>query len=407
MSDPHKKAIIFWLNGASLADVRSIAEVNTLMQQGATTELVSSPITNTHSHYYQLMTGRHPACFGFFDTQVARGYSVVEELAGRDRPPATIGDQLADWEFICKEVTSSELTTSVQQWKQNATSAPSLLMLKCVVSAPIAQDSAAHISEALRQAQSAVGADGLLAIVSDEHAASVKQFVNINNFLAEMGVIERKESDGAIDWSDTLAYHMGHGQIWINLLGREIQGVVNHQAEYEEVRTTLIESLPEKLRDPQTGKAVIERIYRKEELYQGDYLFCAPDLVAVFKPGYAPSDQSTCLAFDKTTFTQPARDTRVIDGAHPDAVKGFLIASSPELAHGVTLTEPAPLTAVAPTLLHALTAKHRPMDDIALQTFFDPAYLEQHPISTHNQQQGLSDEEEELVINRLRDLGYI
>jgi predicted AlkP superfamily phosphohydrolase/phosphomutase len=407
MSDIGKKAVVFWLNGASLADIRSIAEVQEIVQQGVTTELISAPITNSHAHYYQLMTGRHPACFGFFDTQVVRGYSVVKELAGRDRPPATISDQLNGWESSCNEVTPSELTTSIQQWAQDVTSAPALLIVKCVINTSITEDIAAHIGEALHQARSAIGANGLLAIISDEHAAPVKQFVNINNFLAEMGVIERKQSDGSIDWSNTLAYHMGHGQIWVNLLGREIQGVVNHQSEYEEVRATLIEGLPQKLCDSQTGKPVIECVYRKEELYQGDYLFCAPDLVAVFKPGYAPSVQSTRLAFDKTSLTQSDHDTRVIDGAHPDTVKGFLIAIAPELARGVTLTEPAPLTAVAPTLLHALVAKHGPMDSVALQAFFDPAYLEQHPISTHSQQQGLSDEEEELVINRLRDLGYI
>jgi hypothetical protein len=165
--------------------------------------------------------------------------------------------------------------------------------------------------------------------------------------------------------------------------------------------------LPAKLLDPQTGETVIEHIHRKEELYQGDYLFCAPDLVAVFKPGYAPSVQSTRLAFDEITFMQPADGTRVIDGAHPGTIGGFLIATAPEIARGISLTEPAPLTAVAPTLLHALNAKHAAMDSVALQAFFDPAYLEQHPIATHDQQQGLSDEEEELVINRLRDLGYI
>jgi hypothetical protein len=96
-----------------------------------------------------------------------------------------------------------------------------------------------------------------------------------------------------------------------------------------------------------------------------------------------------------------------INGAHPDSISGFLIASAPAFRQGATLSTHAPLTAVAPTLLHALDVKHGIMDSTALQECFDQQYLDAHPFRTTDQQQDLSDEEEELVINRLRDLGYI
>src|SRR5438132_11907778 len=99
-----------------------------------------------------------------------------------------------------------------------------------------------------------------------------------------MGVIERDEQNGQVDWRGSVAYFAGNGQLWVNLLGRDAQGAVHPRVEYEEVRETLIKALPHKLRDVEAGVPVIERIYRKEELYSGDYLFCAPDLVVVFKP---------------------------------------------------------------------------------------------------------------------------
>jgi len=262
-------------------------------------------------------------------------------------------------------------------------------------------------AEALHIARSWVGETGLLAVLSDIQPARVERFVNINNFLAEMGVIERDEQNDLINWPNSLAYYVGHGQLWVNLLGRDPQGVVHPQQEYEEVRDTLIKALPAKLRDPETGAQVVERVYRKEELYSSEYLFCAPDLIIVFKPGYAPSPQSMHLEFDVETFLMPAAGELALAGVHPTVASGFLLASAPTLASGVSVLEHAPLTAVAPTLLHALSVVSADMDSPAVSALFSPSYLETHPIRTDVQNQGLSEEDEELVINRLRDLGYI
>lgn len=246
----------------------------------------------------------------------------------------------------------------------------------------------------------------MLALLTDIHPAPVRGFLNINNFLAEMDLIERGEQSDSINWAGSLAYHVGHGQLWINLLGREPQGVVHPQEEYEEVRETLIKALPIKLLDPQTGTTVIEKVYRKEDIYPDQYLFCAPDLVILFKPGYAPSPRSTRLEFDETIFTIPATSTMVMAGAHPSMLNGFLLASAPSMIAGMLLPESAPLISVAPSLLHALGVQHGDMDSTALVRLFNPSYLETHPIVARRSQE-LSEEDEQLVIDRLRDLGYI
>jgi predicted AlkP superfamily phosphohydrolase/phosphomutase len=220
-----------------------------------------------------------------------------------------------------------------------------------------------------------------------------------------MGVIEQGEQAGSINWSDSLAYYAGYGQLWVNLLGRDPQGAVHPQGEFEEVRDTLVNALPNKLRDPKTGASVIERVYRKEELYTGNYLFCAPDLVVVFKPGYAPSPHSTYINFDETTFTTPATDTTVMAGTHPASLRGFLLAAAPTLASSVSVS--GQLLAVVPTILHALGVEYTNLDGTAIREVFSPSYLETHPIHSDADNQDLSEEDEELVINRLRDLGYI
>lgn len=409
MSDTGRRAIVFWLSGAYLADIRTIPEVEALMKRGASVELIPAPITGTQSRHYQLMTGRRPDCFGFFDTLTLRGYKVVEELQGKDIAPPSLIDLLkaADWTVSNQDMTIAGLVAGVKKWAQTVTAAASFLIVKCSMPETVTEKAATALAEALRVAQSVVGDDGLLAIVSTTQPFPAKHFVNLNNFLRDMGVIGCNENNGSIDWSNTLAHYMGHGQLWINVQGRDSQGIVTHQDEYEEVRQTLIKALPVKVRDPQTDEEVIERIYRKEELYHSDYLFCAPDLVVVFKPGYVPSPKSTLAGFDDTIFTPVATATTVLEGTNPTSGAGFLVVASPAFVQGTTLSSAAPLTAVAPTLLHALEVQHGVMDSTALSDCFVPYYLDLHPIKAISDQPRLSSEEEELVINRLRDLGYI
>lgn len=87
-----------------------------------------------------------------------------------------------------------------------------------------------------------------------------------------MGIIECDEHSGQINWPNSLAYYVGHGQLWVNLLGRDPQGTVHLQDEYEEVRDSLIKTLPVKFRDAETP--VRQQVFRKEEFYSSEYLFC-------------------------------------------------------------------------------------------------------------------------------------
>jgi hypothetical protein len=414
-----RKAFIFYLHGVGRDDVCDLAGVGELIQHGVQVELEAAPITTPQTLYYQAFSGRLPASSGFFDTLMplchlprsqkgANGYSIVEESGGRDVAPATLPDMLrkAGWTVDYAEVSPADLVGHVQASLTADAPTPQCKIVRCALDAG-AQEQLQQLAQAVHTAQARVGETGLLALLSDSRPAPVQRFVNVNNFLADMGVIERDEQSGQINWPNSLAYYAGHGQLWINLLGRDPQGAVHPQDEYEEVRDTLIKALPVKLREAGTNAPAIERIYRKEELYTGEYLFCAPDLTVLFAPGYAPSPQSARLAFDAATFTAPAAGTKSSAGVQPSAIKGFLLARAPTLASGLSLSEPLALTSALPSLLHALNVSYSEVDSPAAEAFFLPAYLAAHPIRAVTHDQELSDEDEELVINRLRDLGYV
>lgn len=403
-----QKAIIFWLSGVCLADIRSLPEVSELIERGALVELEVSPITGLQKQHYQVLSGRDPSSFGYFDTIIAREYTVLEETKGRGTTPKLLPETLgtAGWMIDYEEIQPAELVNCVEHWTQSSSALPSCLIVKCTIEGT-SNLSTSTLSKALKIADEWVGEMGLLAVLSDTQAAHVKRFVNVNNFLAEMGIIERDERDGRIQWSNSLAYFAGHGQLWINLLGRDAQGIVNPQDEYEQVRETLIKALPAKLLDAETGEPIIERVYRKEEIYAVDYLFCAPDLVILFKPGYAPSPRSTCINFDEATFTTPDPALTATEGMHPSQLGGFLLVSAPVMVRGVALTERAVLTSVYATFLHALGVELADLEIPAIGALFHASYLETHPIRSAMDSQELSDEDEELIINRLRDLGYV
>ena len=399
-----QRAIVLWLSGIELEEISAIPEVEMIMQRGAIVELDSLPITGPVAQNYQVFSGRSPASFGFFDTLVPHDYSVVEESGGRGVNPKLFPDfiRTVGWTVKYEEKQFSELSNCIEHWIQSVPSSSTCLIVKCVLETPF---DSMPLVQALQLAQSWLGETGLVALLSDTHPAFVKSFVNINNFLAEMGILTRKEHDGHIDWSNSLAYFAGHGQLWINLLGRDPQGVVHPREEYEEVRDSLIKGLPTKLRDVETP--VIERVYRKEELYSSEYLFCLPDLIVVFKPGYAPSPQSTHLGFDTEVCTALSNKRQASAGVHPSAVKGFLIVSGPGLVQGQSLTETSPLTSVVPTLLHALGVDYVDLETSAISELFSTTYLQKHPIRSSMHDQELSEEDEERIINHLRDLGYV
>lgn len=402
------KAVVLWLSGARLAEIRTLAAVDKLIHRGAMVELDPSPITSLQAEYYQTLSGKSPASFGFFDTFISRNYRVTEEVNGRGSTPKLLPDLLrtVGWTVSYEETQPQSLVACLQGLTQSVAASPTCLIVKCTIPANLGEAETSAIEQAVQLAQQWLGETGLLALLSETQPAEVEHFVNMNNFLADMGIIERDEQSGQVNWTNSLAYFAGNGQLLINLLGRDPQGAVHPQDEYEEVRDTLVKALPNKLRHPENGEAVIERVYRKEELYSGDYLFCAPDLVVLFKPGYAPSSRSKHIEFDEAVFTH-AGGERTTDGINPSMASGFLIASAPSLAERVTEYEHAPLIAVVPTLLHALGVEYVDMESSAVSTLFSSDYLENHPIRSAAQSQELSEEDEELIIGHLRDLGYV
>jgi predicted AlkP superfamily phosphohydrolase/phosphomutase len=95
-----------------------------------------------------------------------------------------------------------------------------------------------------------------------------------------------------VDWSHTRAYAMGIGQIYFNLRGREARGIVSPGAESKQLADELSARLLT-MKDPDDGAPIIRAVYKRDDVYSGEYLENASELQVGMEDGYRVSWQTT------------------------------------------------------------------------------------------------------------------
>ncbi len=153
-----------------------------------------------------------------------------------------------------------------------------------------------------------LGPDTPVLIVSDHGFHSWRKAVNLNTWLVQAGymALRRPASKDKtledlfgggefwehVDWTKTRAYAMGLGQVYFNLRGRESQGTVSPGAEDKALADELGARLLT-LIDPEDGTRIVRAVYKRDNIYTGEYLHNAPDLQVGFEDGYRVSWQTT------------------------------------------------------------------------------------------------------------------
>jgi predicted AlkP superfamily phosphohydrolase/phosphomutase len=96
-----------------------------------------------------------------------------------------------------------------------------------------------------------------------------------------------------VDWSKTRAYAMGLGQIYFNVRGREGQGIVSPGAEYVALADEMAAKLKADPIDPDTKQRIVRAVYKRDDVYRGEYIGESADLQVGFEEGYRVSWQTT------------------------------------------------------------------------------------------------------------------
>lgn len=301
-----------------------------------------------------------------------------------------------------------------------------------------------------------VPADALVMILSDHGFGPFHKFFHINNWLAEQGLLQFRRTPLSllkrlafrlgvtpitalqwamrlglaglrknvkrgrgrgmlrrlflslddVDWRRTQAFSVGNfGQVYLNVQGRRPAGAVP-PGEVEALRER-IAAAALALRDPADGSQVVQRVYRREEIFHGVRLERMPDLVL-------HTDRARYVSFGHADFgSNKIIEPSIGQSGHHHMV-GVLALKGPGVRRGARLDE-ASILDLAPTALHFLGLPVPTyMDGQVLTRAFEdefnrqnPPRYQEHEISRSTGEKVYTAEEEAEVIAKLRDMGYV
>jgi predicted AlkP superfamily phosphohydrolase/phosphomutase len=187
-----------------------------------------------------------------------------------------------------------------------------------------------------------------LLVLSDHGFAPFRRSFNLNTWLLNNGYITRKagasgdssEPFADVDWSRTRAYGLGINGLYLNVRGREREGIVDPaeaDALLREIRQKLLQ-----VRDPKDGSQVITRIDLASEVYQGPYARLGPDALVGYNRGYRSGWKTILGAFPPDVLednTNPWSGDHCMDFTK---VPGVLLSNRKIEAQAPALTDMAP-----------------------------------------------------------------
>lgn len=146
-----------------------------------------------------------------------------------------------------------------------------------------------------------------LIVMSDHGFAPFYRCVNLNTWLLKNGYASLKQpiakagqpSFADIDWARTNAYGLGVNALYVNMEGRERDGIVIQREApqlIEKLRRELLE-----IKDPKTGDNAISNVWIGKELYnrQDDK---TPDLIIGYNRGFRASWETILGGFPEEVF---------------------------------------------------------------------------------------------------------
>ena len=219
-----------------------------------------------------------------------------------------------------------------------------------------------------------------------------------------------------LDWRRTQVYSEegSYPSLWLNVRGREPMGVVEPGA-YESLRDDVVRRLRE-WSDPESNRKVVNRVYRREEIYQGPYTSQAPDLTIEWNldDGYSYVNRRSTGPGEPIFSLDGKQRTGLKSGYHRN--EGILMAYGSRVRAHSELRRPT-LIDLAPTILYlAGAAVPGDMDGRILEEMIEGEYRSTHPVLRSGAHSGpgspesevtYTEEEAELIKSRLRALGYI
>jgi predicted AlkP superfamily phosphohydrolase/phosphomutase len=215
----------------------------------------------------------------------------------------------------------------------------------------VIQDLYARMDTLVGRVREQIGDEALLMVVSDHGFKSFARCVNLNAWLHENGYLTLKPGKTEsgdwfedVDWAHTRAYTMGLNGLYLNIKGRERDGILEVGTETESLKEELRRRL-NGLPDPSSGRVGITGIFDRGSVYSGPYVDNSPDLIIGYGDGFRASWDSV---MGKVTGQVFEDNVKAWSGDHcidPRLVPGVVFCN-----RKIVDVEPA-IADVAPTIL--------------------------------------------------------
>ena len=220
-----------------------------------------------------------------------------------------------------------------------------------------------------------------LLVISDHGFTNFGQKVHLNRWLIDNGFLESNgESESGklmdVNWQSSRAYGLGLNSIYLNLSGREGQGIVeSNQVD------PLSSQIKEKLLtwQDQDGNRVVNSVSTNAESLSGPLAEFGPDLIVGYAPGFRASPQTGLGEWEKTSLEDNNDHWGADHCIDPSAVPGVLFSNQ------------------------------------GLGNFPQPSFRDFPVLATGEEVEGgpaahppsISDEDQEILEERLKSLGYL
>jgi predicted AlkP superfamily phosphohydrolase/phosphomutase len=214
-----------------------------------------------------------------------------------------------------------------------------------------------------------------------------------------------------IDWNYTTAYPVSiftsYEGVVINERNRQPTGIVQSGKEKdkicEEIKIKLLN-----IKDPTTGLKVVDRVYKRNEIYYGRFTQQMPDLIFRYSSDYRRGNNAEGPIFTKV----PPSEFDFQSGCHDE--NGIFIANGKYIKNKLELPD-ADIQDMAPTILYTLGLDiPETMDGKIMIDVFQESYLSKnivHTISTSYKdvkiKNTLKKNDEEEMKKQLEGLGYL
>jgi predicted AlkP superfamily phosphohydrolase/phosphomutase len=212
--------------------------------------------------------------------------------------------------------------------------------------------------------------DTTLILLSDHGMTNFDYGININTWLYENNYLRLKtgvkpggeENERLlrnVNWNHTQAYAYGLTGIYINIEGRESNGIVKSN-ELEDLSRRISKQLTG-IKNPNNGEVAIQSVLPKNCLYSGHYVDNSPDLIVNYSPGYRVSWDTPLGGVPERIFSTNMKKWSGDHVVEPKSVPGVLYMNKNFIKDNVNLTDMAPTILAAFGLNHQEPLEGRPI----------------------------------------------